>query len=474
MNDNLPDINFKEKKEKKRGFIGWLRGRLGMGSRGAMGEAGISPSAMNVGRTAFGAGKFGASSGIAGLLAGKAGMLATIAAVAVAGGVYLANNAPAPSSNSAFNSGGKVADNYVPAILRSQAANQGSSLDMFKDTNKGAGLAMEEDPSKKAAKPAGDTPVAAEEEAAQDQPVPTQGNMAQDLMGKLQGGNIGELSSSMGGGSNKFSSMGGFGNKFNQGQMGAKTGFTSGIGSGFQGMPKFDARKAKMTAMKPSSKPIFSKGSASKKGKFGTGAFGQAKGMRSAQKSYVGDKADSLAHKENVAWTGTTAEGSADGGTGLGDGGAGIMSSPSLDNAGGSSGGGGGGTPEEPTTPDVPGPTDVSPWASLVSQAMMYLMLSAMLSAIASQIPSGYPWGILKIILGIAALLLGLMAMINGIKIMSSHGQMWLGLVYTIGGGVAVAAAAMSMMSKSPPVNPLILSAVAGVCGLIGSMLGGK
>ena len=151
MNDNLPDINFKEKKEKKGGAIGWLRGRLGMGSRGAMGEAGISPSAMNVGRTAFGAGKFGASSGIAGLLAGKAGVLATIAAVAVASGVYLANNAPAPSSNSAFNSGGKVADNYVPAILRSQAANQGSSLDMFKDTNRGAGLAMEEDPSKKAA-----------------------------------------------------------------------------------------------------------------------------------------------------------------------------------------------------------------------------------------------------------------------------------------------------------------------------------
>lgn len=478
MNDNLPEINFKEKKEKKKGVIGWIRGRLGMGSRGAMGEAGISPSAMNVGR-AVGAGKFGASSGIAGLLAGKAGMLATIAAVAVAGSVYLANNAPAPSS-SAFNSGGgKVADNYVPAILRSQAANQGSSLDMFKDTNKGAGLAMEEDPSKKAAKPAGDTPVSAEEEAAQEQPVPEQGNMAQEMMGKLQGGNIGELSTSMGGGSNKFSSMGGFGNKFNQGQMGAKTGFTSGIGSGFQGMPKFDSRKAKMTAMKPSSKPVFSKAGAGKKSKFGTGAFGQAKGMRATQKSYSGNQADQMAGTQNAAWTGSTPEGGVDGGSGLSDGGAGIMSSPSLDNAGGSGGGGGVGTPDEPTVPEAP-PMNVSPWASLISNIMMLIMLSAMITGLtAAAANAGWIGKIVAIALFLVAAALAVAAIVMAVQLMSSYGQKLLGTLYMVGGGVALAAAVMaisgydSMKSGSMTV-PMILAAGAGIISMIGSMLGSK
>jgi len=479
MNDNLPDINFKEKKEKKGGAIGWLRGRLGMGSRGAMGEAGISPSAMNVGRTAFGAGKFGASSGIAGLLAGKAGVLATIAAVAVASGVYLANNAPAPSSNSAFNSGGKVADNYVPAILRSQAANQGSSLDMFKDTNRGAGLAMEEDPSKKAAKPAGDTPASAEEEAAQEQPAPDQGNMAQEMMGKLQGGNIGELSTSMGGGSNKFSSMGGFGNKFNQGQMGAKTGFTSGIGSGFQGMPKFDARKAKMTAMKPSAKPVFSKAGAGKKGKFGTGAFGQAKGLRATQKSYTGNQTDKLSGTQDAAWTGATPDGSVDGGGGLSDGGAGIMSSPSLDNAGGSGGGGGAGMPDDPTVPEAP-PIDVSPWASVLSQCMMLVMLSAMITGLtAAAAKAGWIGKTVAAILYIIAALLAVAAIMMAVQLMSSYGQQMLGGLYMVGGMMALAGAAIALMGWDPfgagsQVTAMWLAAGAGIIVMVGSMLGGK
>jgi hypothetical protein len=146
MNDNLPDINFKEKKEKKGGFIGWFRGKLGFGSRGGIGGAGVNPAAMNAGRAgldlgkAFGAGKFGASSagGLAGLLAGKASTIAAIAMVAIASGVYLANNSSSPGTGTAAFSSDRGSDNYVPAILRSQAANQGSSLDMFKDTNKGA------------------------------------------------------------------------------------------------------------------------------------------------------------------------------------------------------------------------------------------------------------------------------------------------------------------------------------------------
>lgn len=489
MNDNLPDINFKEKEEeKKRGAIGWLRNKLGFGSRGAVGGPGANPSAMNAGRAlginpsamnvgrALGTAKFGASAGIGGFLSGNIGAIATAAMVAVAGGVYLANNAPAPGTGSSAFSSGKVSDNYVPAILRSQAANQGSSLDMFKDTNKGA-LAMETGASS-GGKPAGEETAPAEESKAQepDQPEAGQNNMVQEMMNKMQGGGIGALSSSMGGGSNKFSGMGGFGNKFNQGATGAKTGFSSGIGAGFQAMPRFDARKGKMTAMKASSRPVFSSSKAGKKAAVGAGVLGQAKGLRDTQKSYLGNNIDSARSTQDKAWEGSTGEGGASGGgAGLGDGGAGIVSSPSLDNGSGAGGGGAdSGTGNDPLAPDVSSAANVSPWAGLVAKAMMYLMLSAILSAIASQIKPG-PWSsAIKIAIGIIALIMGLMALMAGMQIMSSHGQQLMGTIYVIGGGVAMAAASMAMMSSTPPVDPLILAAVAGVCGLIGSMLGGK
>lgn len=479
MNDNLPEINFKEKKEKKGGALGWLRGRLGLGSRGAMGEAGITPSAMNAGRAAFGAGKFGASSGIAGLLAGKAGLLVTAAVIAVGAGVYLANQSPAPNMGTSSFSGGKVQDNYVPAILRSQAANQGSSLDMFKDTNKNAGLAMEEDPSKsKKAKPEDGAPASAEEASADGQPVPEQGNMAQEMMGKLQGGDIGSLTSSMGGGSNKFSQMGGFGNKFNQGATGGKTGMTSGIGSGFQGMPKFDQRKGKMLAMKASAKPVFTGGKAGKKSKFGSGAFGQAKGMRATQKSYTGKEIDQMAGTQNKAWEGATPEGGADGGAGLGEGGAGIMSSPSLDNAGGSGGGGGLETPEEPTVPDAGSPTDVSPWASLTSQIMMLILLSALITGITA-ILANLTWigKALAAALYVVAALLAVAAMLMAAQLMTSFGQTMMGMTYMIGGALALSAAAVAltgydMFGMGSMTSILVLAAAAGVIGMIGSMLG--
>ena len=95
MKDDLPEINFKEKKEKKGGVLGWLRGNLGGGVRGSVGGPGITPSAMNVGR-ALGTAKIGASSGVAGLLAGKAGLIATVALMTVAGGMYMVRKASPP------------------------------------------------------------------------------------------------------------------------------------------------------------------------------------------------------------------------------------------------------------------------------------------------------------------------------------------------------------------------------------------
>ncbi|MDP2865415.1 MAG: hypothetical protein Q8O90_04145 [Elusimicrobiota bacterium] len=479
MNDNLPEIDFKEKKEKKGGFLGWLRSKLGGGSGGAIGQAGISPSAMNVGR-ALGTAKFGASSGgLAGLLAGKLGMIATIAAVAVASGLYIANNAPAPSTgNSAFNSG-KTGKDYVPAILRSQAANQGSSLDMFKDTNKGAGLAMEADPN--AAKKAPEANSATADGAAvQDQPAPEQGNMGQDMMGKLQGAAGGSLTSSLGGGSSKFSGMGGFGNKFGQGATGAKTGFTSGIGAGFGGMPKFDQRKNKMLAMKSSARPVFSGAKGGKKGTYGAGSFGQAKGLRNTQKTYTGKEVDQMRSTQDKAWEGSTAEGDAGaGGAGLADGGAGVMTSPSLDTGGSSGGGGGGGTIPDPVVPPTTPPVDASPWAGIPTTVLALITASLILSAVASYLvsigntPYTFYLKVIGWILAGVALAMAGYAMYLGLTLMTQHGQSAMGGLYMVGGGCAAGAAILAFAgSVANNAMQLAFSAMAAVAVLIGGMLG--
>jgi len=489
MNDNLPDINFKEKKEKKGGALGWLRGKLGMGSRGSIGQAGINPSAMNVGKAAFGgASKFGASAGLGSFLAGNAGLVATVAMVAVAGGLYLANNAPAPSTATSAFSSNQSQDNYVPAILRSQAANQGSSLDMFKDTNKGS-LAMDEAAAAKKDQAAADpnaAPAGGEEAQAQDPNAQPEGNnMAQDMMGKLQGGDMASLTSQLGGGSSKFSNMGGFSNKFGSGATGAKTGFSSGIGAGFSNMPKFDNRKGKMLAMKGSARPVFGSSKAGKKGAIGSGAMNQAKGMRAIQKSFTGGTSiDGARSTQDKAWEGTTGEDAASGsGAGISDGGAGIVSSPSLDNVDGMSGGGGTDGIDEPVIPDVEGNTDESPWASLLSNVMSLILMSAVLAAIGGllvDVSKGIPppWGAIVRAIGmifcVMALMLALMAIMKAISIMGQHGQKMLGLVYLIGGGLAAVTAVTCMKgldSKAFGIKAAWLLAATGAIGLIGTML---
>lgn len=481
MNDNLPEIGFKEKKEKKGGAIGWIRGKLGLGSRGAMGEAGLAPNVMNVGRAVGGA-KFGASSsGIAGLLAGKLGTVLTVAVMAGAVGttLYMRGQDTSPTA-AAFNSdSAKASSEYVPAILRSQAANQGSSLDMFKDTNKGAGLAMETDPSK-ANKPPEAKAEAAEDAQAQDanQPAPDQQNMAGDMMGKLQGGDMASLTSSLGGGSNKFSNMGGFSNKFGSGATGAKAGFSSGIGSGFSSMPKFDARKNKMMAMKSSARPVFGGSKAGKRGTFGSGAYNQAKGLRATQKQFSGTSIDSARSTQDKAWEGATGDGEAGGGAGISDGGAGIVTSPSLDNTSSSGGGGGADTPDA-SAPDASGPTDVSPWANTVQTIMMLVLVSAILSAIASKLCQAKITYVIGAVIAAIAAVLGVIAIVMAIGLMGSQALM--GGLYLLGGGLAVAAAAMALMTDSSGVlapgtatSMMWLAAGAGIIGLLGSMLGGK
>ncbi|MCK5583683.1 MAG: hypothetical protein KAI33_07835, partial [Elusimicrobiales bacterium] len=162
---DLPEINFKKKK-KKRGFLPWLRQKLGFGG-GASGGTGVSggtgavskavSNAGNLGKfanvskgagnfanlgknAAFGVSNMGASTGfLSGVLGGKGLMIAAIASVIIglAGiGLYVSNRtSSAESAHSIFNF--EKAITYIPSWLR-QKNQEGSSLDMFNKTNRGA------------------------------------------------------------------------------------------------------------------------------------------------------------------------------------------------------------------------------------------------------------------------------------------------------------------------------------------------
>ena len=488
---DLPEISFKEKKDKKKGFLPWLRSRLGFGGRSALGGAGEAiPGAANLGRAAFGAGRFGASSGLGGLLAGKFGLIATVAIVGAALGttLYMKNASTPMTGSSAFSSNSRTPDNYVPAILRDNK-NQGSSLDMFKDTNKGAVSMDENEAAKDESADASKDKPAPEDKKAEDPNAAAAGqggNMEQEMMARMAGGFGGGLSSTMGNGGGKVSNMGGFGNKFNSGEIGKPTAFGN-IGSGFQTSPKFDQRK-KLLAMSSSKRPVFSSAKGKKSGQIGKGAFAQAKGLRATQKTGMGSNADQQRSTQDKAWEGSTADGTAGGGAGVtpGEGGSGIVTSPSLDNTNTS---GGGGNQPDPVINDTPTSTDVSPWAGLPQKAMMLIMLSAMLSAIGGWVVKlgkqlmavpytasigAFVYGI-GILICTIALAVAAMAIMIGVKLMSTFGQTMLGSIYTLGGGVATTAAIMAMTGANiGPITPLWMSAIAGILGLLGSMAGGK
>ncbi|MCK5583883.1 MAG: hypothetical protein KAI33_08835, partial [Elusimicrobiales bacterium] len=316
---------------------------------------------------------------------------------------------------------------------------------------------------------------------------------ANDMMAKLMGGGMGDLSSSMGGGSNKFSGMGGFGNKFGTGQVGPKVGFNNNVGAGFQDLPKFNAKKSKMLAA--NKRAVFSKGAAGRKGKYGKGAFNQSKGVKRTQTSYSGGTVDGMRATQDAAWEGTTGDGLSTGGGGLGSagGGEGIVTSPSLDEGGSAGGGGSSGADNsevpDDTIPDVPSPDDVSPWASLASQAMMLLMLAATFSAIGSAFVKasytatgtifGAPLGAVLYAIGIAfcviAAALAAAVIAIGMKIMVEHGQSMLGIVYMVGGACALTASLVGMAGLFGMVasfSPMWIAAAAGVLALIGSTMG--
>ncbi len=495
MSDNLPEINIKRNKEKRGGFLGWLRGLGSGGARGGSIAGSASTGSAGFGGALGAGGGFGgASAGIGALLAGKMGTILTIAAVAVAGGTYLVNNAPDTAVQNGALSSNKVASaEYVPAIVRSQAANQGSSLAMFTNTNKGSGLSLQEavPGSKKAAKNAdaaaadATAAAAAKDEAANSQ---AQG-VAEQATGGLQGGmGASSLTTSIGGGgAGRTVSLG----KFGQGAIGPKVGLSGSPGTGFQAMPKFQERKGKLLAMKAGARPVFSSGKGGKPAKFndGTKSWNQARAMNAKQRSYTGSKVDQAAATQNEAWTGTTATGDAGAGLAEGDGGAGIVTSPSLDNASGGTGTGDTGT-NGPATFNDPCPSsdyaacaeDISPWKALASKCMMMILASALLSIVGAVLVNmkSVPYiGMILYALGLAicaiAAAMAVMAIVYAVMLGTQFKQAWMATIYGIGGAIALAGAVGAMMGsfKASLTNLLWIAGAASVCAMIGSMLGG-
>ena len=138
--------------------------------------------------------------------------------------------------------------------------------------------------------------------------------------------------------------------------------------------------------------------------------------------------------------------------------------------------------------PAATSPEDVSPWASLASQCMMLLLLSAVLSAIGSAFVKasytatgtifGAPAGAVLYAIGIGfcvvAALAAVAALVMGLQIMTEHGQTMLGMIYMIGSGCAIAAAFMGMaglFGMSTMFSPMWMAAAAGVIAMIGSMM---
>jgi hypothetical protein len=479
MNE-FEDLKRKKKEEKKKGFLGWLREKLGFSPKG-MGNlsegardinlAGLRGAALRGSGGILGSGGRGIG-GIFSFLGGKS-VIVTFALVGLAVGMSLyyrgMNNVPQGQEN--YSSMGKV-DSYVPKILKEQ--NNASSLDIFKEANKGAISFDEEETNKNK-----------EEEPKEEQPVVNEKNnqlevnLGFDNKPRLQTDMKFGLSSDIGSGSNKFSALGGFGN--HMGKFGPQ------VGSGFS---KNDFNKnsllktanaGKLSPIKSQKRPVIAQGYKFQNVKGGKSAFDQAKAIKSIQLAPNYGKADTARSNLDKAWEGGTSGGGdvgvPSGGSGISEGGSGVVQTPStLDNIGDTTGG------VNPNTnvPNVPGYKFDTPWAGLTQQAMLLLMISAFLTwIIAILIKSPDPTGITKmiayILLGIA-LMLAAMVMMIGFNLMSQYGQNKLGMIYLIGGGVAAGAAIAALSGLGIASHMLIakiLAAAAGIIGMFASMAAG-
>lgn len=460
---DIPNVNKKGNSEKKGGLFGFLRG-------GASSAPSVTPGV--IGGTA------NASSGLFALLSGK---LATVLiSTVILGGVgtmYMARNAADNSMDSEeLMASAQEAAGYVPAIQRSEAANDGkSSLGMFNETNKGS-ISFDIDPTLNNKNKQDNSEYDAMADDASYSAASAQ-DMAADAMAEAAGRaelNSSNLSTSLGSDrSSQSMNMGGAAPKL-------KPTFKSMAGNGFKPMGSIrNGKGGKALAMRGANK-AGTIGTARAGSRKGAKAYGQARAMgtlmtraSSGSRNYEAARATA-----DAAWEGTTAEGDATetieaGGLGEGEGmtvdpiGTGAPSSNSSN--------------YQPQHFDVSGVKNVSPWQSTM-ETMQYLYMAAMgVIMIGAALAEIKPWGYIgyAIAAGIAAALciavVCLAAKLKNEYHQDAMADMWLWI-----GGVSlvasIAAAAIGVAGATGAIAAGaagIVSAVTIICATIGMTVSG-
>ncbi|MEF3280679.1 MAG: hypothetical protein K6357_06925 [Elusimicrobiota bacterium] len=478
----MKEENLKRKEDKKKGFLAWLREKLGFSPRGGMGNLSQGPRDINLAglrgagsaaRFGAGVGRFGAG-GAFSFLGGKAGIItAALIALAVGTTLYYKNNSMGDANMSASMGDSSKIASYVPKILREQS--NASTLGMFdksgiKDEDDIANKEEVKDESTKA-----DESEQVKENLNPDLGFDNKPNLQFGDKPRLQTDMQFGLSSSIGGdGNNKFSALGGFGNHMGKFGPSVKGDFSK---NDLLKNLKKSANSGKLSAMKSQKRPIIAQGTKFQSAKGGKRAFDQAKAIKSMQMQPNYGKADTARATMDKAWEGGTGSGDVgapSGGTGISDGGSGLVQTPStLDNIGDTTAGG---VPDN-NVPSTPNYKFDTPWASLIQKAMMMLMISALLAGIASMVAKIKPWGMIVAVgLALAAAALAVMVIMIGMKLMKEFGQQKLGMLYVIGGGLAIAAAVASIAGVWVSWAALlakILAAGAGIIGMLASMAAG-
>ena len=459
---DIPNVNKEGNSEKKSGLFGFLRG-------GASGASGVTPGV--IGGTA------NASSGLLAMLTGK---LATVLiSTVILGGIgtmYMARNA----SDNAMDSGELMASaqeaaEYVPAIQRSEAANDGkSSLGMFNETNKGS-ISFDIDPTLNNKNKQDNSEYDAMADDAVSSAASAQ-DMAADAMSEAAGKaelNSSNLSTSLGSDrSSKSMNMSGAAPRL-------KPTFKSMASNSFRPMGSVrNGKGGKDLAMARANK-AGTIGTDRARSRKGSRAFGQAKAMgammaraSSGLRNYEASRATM-----DAAWEGTTAEGDATetieaGGLGEGEAmtvdplGTGAPSANSATTGGG--------------IPGVNAPKNYSPWQGLLD-AINYMYMAAMaVIMIGAAMAEIKPWG--YIAYGVAACIAGAMciaivAMAATLK--SKYGQDAMGDMWiTVGAISLVAAIAMAALGFAGgqagivATHATMAAVITTICASIGMSIG--
>lgn len=460
---DIPNVNKKGNNEKKSGLFGFLRG-------GASGASGVTPGV--IGGTA------NASSGLLAMLTGKlATVLISTVIIGGLGTIYVARNASDNSMDSGeLMASAQEAAEYVPAIQRSEAANDGkSSLGMFNETNKGA-ISFDIDPTLNNKNKADSTEYDDMANDAVSSAASAQ-DMAADAMSEAAGRaelNSSNLSTSLGSDrSSKSMNMSGAAPRL-------KPTFKSMANNSFRPMGSIkNGKGSKALAMSRANK-AGTIGTGRAGSRSGSRAFRQAKAMRSimARASSGARNYETSRATADAAWEGTTAEGDAT--ETIEAGGLGEGENMSVDPIGGNAPSTSGTTGDR-SFPMPPNPTNVSPWQSTL-ETIQYLYMAAMgVIMIGAALAEIKPWGYIgyAVAAGIAAVLCGLVVYYAS-TLKSDYGQDKMAEMWEWVGGIslvaAVAAAAVGVAGATGAIAATaagIVSAVTIIVGTIGMTVGG-